>query len=634
MQSKFIQFVIYLLLSALIACGGPKQALISPAEIQSAQQSGNLLALYDKVSNMVMQNKGSAKEEAIAIQSEIAQLLTQQKKQQVAQVVAQFNQEGSSITREQLLDLKSSVQSMQQWSATDFARISPQINQMLAQINQLIATYMNVAIDPNKEPVAQILALKRAAELAGESQPETSEYQNAHKKMLAQLQSNGNTQLERRNYEQALAAAKGGLLLDANNIQFESLMSQAEAGLFENDFRKAIENGKPESAYQAVIEVSDKPIFLQLKKNMRNSIILLSNYFAGSAQKAYVSGDWVTAYVNFIKGRTIQDKLDIADKGFIQEKKYLDMLMSKVNKGNVAEGQQLILLKIIQEFDDKFPNLQNQLRKIEESIKSRAMTKLSVAAFKEIPATDSVVNSVGRRVGSKLEKILFERLGHEVTIVAQLTTEQSNPYEGLTLKVDGEVLQAAVENSTNIGKRNLRVQTGVNRTETEAYQKWVKRKRGEQPEQYIETPVMENVELTVEHILKHAIAEVAFRIIEPASGTILLTDNFVEESEFSGESINELQKGEFHQPYVRADLPSDITIMDELASKLAERLGNKLAEYLQSPENVFFQKSEDSTAQGNVKLAVEMLANAVTIGEAKGKDVSVWYEKAKRLALQ
>ncbi|WP_444994245.1 hypothetical protein [Aliikangiella sp. IMCC44359] len=634
MQERLNQILASVLLITLIACGGPNKALISSAEIDAAQRSGNLQNLYQKVSGIINESSGSTKKEAVATRSKIAQLLVKDKSNKVDQLLTQFNQNNNSVSRQQLLALQASIAPMNEWSATDYARISPKIEQAIKQLNQMINAAVSESKEEGKDRVASVMALKRAANLAGESQPEYASYQEANEKLLTVLQSEGNEGLANRMFNTAIVSAKGGLMLDPGNIQFESMLSQAQAGQFEKDFRFALESGKPESAYQAMMNVADKPIFLQLKKSMHNSIILLANYFAASAQKAYKNGNLLTAYNNFVKGRDIQDKLGISEKGFIQEKKYLDLLMTKFKKENLGLGNKQILLRTISEFDSNYPGLKTELRKINESVKDRAMTKLSVADFKEIPSQNTVVASMGRRIGRKLEKILFEKLGNELLIVTEVKGTEANAYDGLILQIDGEILQAAIETSQNTGKRSQNVQVGVNRVETEDYQKWSKRKRGEAPKQYLETPINEDVVLSVEHISKQAIAEVAFRIIEPANGSILLTDNFVKENEFSGESINELQKGDFHQPYVKADLPSDIKIMDELASVLASNLGDKLAEYLQNPEQVFYQKSLEVNAQGNKSSSVELLANAIVIAEGKGRDVKAWYELAKSQVLE
>lgn len=635
---KYTSLVLaFVILLTMLACGGGKQALISQSEINNARQSGQLSSLYNKITKIINESSGSAKKEAINLRSNIVKLLIEDKTNQVNKVLSQYNQEQReqqqfSVTRKSLNELNDSITGMQEWSATDHARLSPRINKALSQVNNQIQQLIAES-GQQQDLVASVSALEKAAKLAGEGQPEGEQFAQAREKALSQLVQQGSDSLSQRLYRGAITAAEQGLQIDPGNIQFESMLSQSQAGLFEKDFRAALEQGKPESAYQSMIEVADKPIFLQLKKSMGKSILLLANYFSGTAQKAYSAGDYYAAYQNFTKGRTIQQKLDVSKPGFIQEKQFLDLLMQRARQTDLAEGNRQSIMRVVREFDANYPGLSTDYMKLSDDVKKRALTKLSVAEFKEVPSGNSVIASVGRRVGSKLEKILFDKLGNEVQIVANIVGNQGQGYEGLALQIDGEILQAAIENTSNQGRRTQNVQTGVDRVETEEYKKWSKRKRGDAPTRYHETPKHEDVELIVEHIRKQSIAEVAFRVIEPASGNILLTDNVVKDSEFSGESINEFQKGDFHQPYVRADLPSDIKIMDDLSSELADILGDKLAKYLQSPEQVFYQKASDAKAQGDSVAAIELLANAVAISEAKGQDFSAWYAELKELAL-
>ena len=634
MLNKLISLVAVSVLSLLFACGGPNKALISQTEINAARQSGTLESLYEKASGLVNENSGSAKKSAIELRSKIARLLVEDKGRQVETVLSEMEKDDSIITRQQLLSAQQSIQEMREWSSIDYTRLNTKLERAIAAINQQIEAAISESKEDGKDQVASVLALKRAAKLAGEGQPETEMYQQANERIISQLQYQGNDGLAKRLYNSVVSAAKAGLLVDPGNIQFESMLSQGQAGLFEKDFRFALENGKPESAYQSLLTVADEPIFLQLKKSMGKSIQVLANYFANAAQIAYKKGDLLAAYNNFQKGRNIQDKLGISQKGFIQEKQFLDLVMARARQEENGEGKRQALMRVVNEFDPNYPGLKAEYLKLSDKVKNRAMTKLSVAEFKEVQSADSVVASVGRRVGSKLEKILFEQLGNEVLIVTDSVSSPEQNYQGLMLKVDGEILQVAIENSVNQGQRSQQVQTGVNRTETEEYQKWARRKRGDAPKQYDETPIVEEIVLTVEHIRKQAIAEVAFRIIEPSTGTILLTDNFVKEAEYSGESINEYQKGDFHQPYVRADLPSDIKIMDSLATELATMLGEKLGEYLSSPEQVFHHKYIEAKAQGDVAGATELLANALSIAEGKGKDTGNWFDDIKALVLQ
>ncbi|MGX5173764.1 hypothetical protein ACUR5C_07050 [Aliikangiella sp. IMCC44653] len=632
MKNQLIQLCSCLVLISLIACGGAKPAIISNAEIASAAQNNNLPSLYAKIEKVIAESSGSSKKEAINIRSKIVGLLVTQANQTLTSLKQQQANDAFSVTRKNIVDFKNYLSDMQNWSATDYARIAPQVDALLESKNQAIASLMQQS--EQAAGVAEKVNFHRqAAQLAGANEPEAKSFEEAKKTTVSQMLYVGSDALAKRLYSTAKDAAKTGLAIDAGNIQFESMLSQAQAGLFEKDFRFALENGKPESAYQAMMAVADEPIFMQLKKSMQKSILVLANYFSASAHKAYQQGDLLLAYDNFNKGRNIQRQLSVAASGFIQEKQFLDLLMQKSKQPNLNLGEKQTLLRVIAEFDPAYPGLKTESTKLLGEIKQRAMTKLSIADFKEVLTSQSALNSVGRRIGSKLERILFEQLGNEVSIVTADKLVQESTYDGLALKIDGEVLQAAIETNQSQGKRTLNVRVGTHREETEDYQDWARRKRGEAPKQYNETPIMENVELVVKHIKKLAVAEVAYRIVEPSNGSILLTDTISSERQFSGESIDELQKGEFHQAFVDGGLPSDIKIMDNLATELAQGLGKKLNAYLETPENVFYKKANEAKAKGNNSDAIEFLANAVAIAQAKGLDVNQWLTELKSLTL-
>ncbi len=629
-----ISYLLGLSLCCVVACGGPNKALITQSEIDAANQNGTLDSLYRKAEQLAAQNSGSSKEEVLSIQANIAGLLVKQKSAEVDSLLSKQQAPDAVVTRSQLLAAKESIAPMQQWSATSFTRNQIKLDKAIQTVDGKIKGIVDKSEEPGVDRVDRLLILKEAATWAGEGQPETVSYQKALKQALEQYLYQGNDSLSKHLYGTALEAAKSGLALDPGNVQFESMQSQAQAGLFEKDFRFALEQGKPESAYQSFLNVVEQPIFLQLKKTMGKSIRLLANYFAGAAAQKLQHGNLDAAYEDLLKGRNIQQQLGDSNQGFIQEKPFLDQVYKRAKNPNTGVGKRQALLRVINEFDAKYPGLSSEYLKLSEAIKNRALTKLSVDSFKEVMTSDPVTASVGRRIGSKLEKILFDKLGNEVLIVTEAKTDSELAYQGLALKVDGEVLQAAIESKVNKGQRSKRVQTGVNRTETEEYTSWARRKRGEAPTRYNESPIMEDVILTVEHISKTAIAEVAFRIVEPASGKILLTDSFVRDGKYQGETINELQRGDFKQPYVPADLPSDIKIMDGLATELADTLGEKLGDYLKNSEQVFYHKFTEAKAKNDTNAAVELLANALLIAQGKSLDMPEWEKELKLLSLK
>lgn len=621
----------------LVSCGGAKKALLSPSDIAGAQKNGTLNVLYNEMADTVNQSSGSTKKEASALKSQIAKLLVGEKVSAVNEMLGRQKSNPSSVSRASLLALQQSISEMSRWSQADYAKVSPKVSQAIERVNKKIELAMVSSQKTDVSSVEKVLALEKAAELAGQGQPEEKQYVEAYDNLRGALLVQGNKALNNRRYDEVFKAAREGLKIEPESVQFNSMLSQGQSGLFETDFRQAIENGKPETAYQSLLAVVDKPMFKQIKKSMYSSIYVLANYFANSAQKFYKKGQLNAAYIALLKGRDVQAKLGV-QQGFIQEKAFLDKLMLKAKKAGDKHGQKFALLRTIQELDANYPSLAKELTHSRTLVKKRALTKLFIAEFKEIGSQSSAVSSMGRRMAKKLEKILFSNLGNEVVVVTSLSPPSAKSYDGLSLKVEGEVLQAAVESSSNSGRRLKLVQTSVNRVETEDYQDWSKGKNGPAPKQYHETPVKEQVELIVEHIQKQAVAEVFFRLIESGNDTILVADNIVKESQFKGESIQEFQKGDFHQPYISADLPSDIKALDRLSSALAAQMGEKLGRYLKSPEQIFSQKFKEAKARGQKAVAVELLANAVVLGEsqpdARPIGLEAWYEALKSMALE
>lgn len=633
MRKNSMSLLLSVVFVGVIACGGGKKVLISQAEIDNAEANGTLSSLYQKTVKLAAETSGSDKKESLSLQSKIAAILVKNKTQDIKEVLNLLQQDPKSVSRQKLIEVQSSLLPMKQWSETDYLSLNTQLDTALSTVNDKINTLLQKS-QQETNLVASIFALEEGAKLAGNNQPETANYQEQFQQAKIKLLDQGAEAMNQRAFKDAIDLANQGLLLEPGNVQFDSLLSQSQAGLFEKDFRFALENGKPELAYLSLLDVAEKPIFLQLKKSMSSSISLLSNYFANNAQSAYQKGELLAAYVSFQKGRTIQDKLDISQKGFVQEKAFVDLLINQSNEEGINIGRKHALLRIAKEFDSSYPGLEAEYNKLSEAIKNRAMTKLSIAEFKEVLSSDSIAASVGRRISSKLEKILFERLGEEVLIVVDLSEQANDGFSGLALKIEGEVLQAAIEESSNQGKRSINVQTGIQQVETEEYLQWSKRKRGEAPVRYQEKPLMEDIILSIEHIQKQGIAEVAFRIVEPKTGKILLTNNFVKESEFKGESTNEYQKGDFHQRYVRADLPSNIKIMDNLATELATQLGDTLGNYLANPEKIFYQKYQEKNLEEDKLAATELLSNALLISESKKQNIVPWYNELKELVLQ
>jgi len=605
-----IASAIFILL--LLACGGAKKVMVSSADISRAESNGTLEQLYRKVGITIEESSGSSKKDAISIQSQIVNRIVATYQNSVANKLSDKTALGL-VTRQNLNQVLSEIRSMKNWDQSAYANTKQQVDEQLSLTNAAIDKANQSAKENKGQLDVSLKFLKQASLLAGENESETTHYQEVRKSSLETLSKDGRTAFERRMFNIAIQKANTGLKIDAGNIQFESLLAQAETSLFKQKFDEALQNGKPEVAYSALLDVANKPIMLQIKKNMGSNILLLANYFAGNAQQSYLKGDFYLAYNEFLRGRDIQNKLSASNKGFIQEKAFLDLLKKETLKDKNNFGKNYALLQIIKEFDDSYPTLNEALLTDIEKITARSTTKIAISPFSEVTSANSVVASVGRRIASKLEKILFSGLKDEILVVTDINKADSQDYSGPHYQINGEVLQAAIETNRSQARRSKNVQTGINKVETEEYIKWKKRSKGDAPVRYLESAIMEDVILSLEHIRKLAVVELDYKIISPISQKVLVTNNLNKESNFKGTTTQEFQKGMFLQEYIQADLPSDIKIMDNLATEISVELGEKLTSYLTGIEKAFYSESAKSLGKGEKLASIELLANAIVI---------------------
>ena len=406
MKIKLTQLIILFFLTSIIACGG-KKVLISQTDIDAAKNSGKLEALYDKTSKLLKETSGTDRKKLISIRGQIVNLLFQDKAKLVDKVLSEKTRYGL-VDKASLIHLSVEIEKTRPWELSSYdnlkQRINPEIEKTQNEINIVNQTLNQELLNI----VERMKLLEKLSELGGVNSEEENNYQSELAKQIEALSANGRDAYNKRMYSIAADSANKGLAIDPGNIQFESLLSQSNAALFEQNFRSAMENGKPELAFQALKDIADKPLMLQIKKKMKASISLLANYFASNAQTKYRNNQLLSAYEEFKRGREIQRLLSSSSIGFVQEKQFLDLLIKKYDSQTDKTGARFALLKIIQEFDEKYPMLDERLKTEFDKIAERATTKIQVSEFKELASPQPVISSVGRRVSNKLEKILFE----------------------------------------------------------------------------------------------------------------------------------------------------------------------------------------------------------------------------------
>ena len=632
MKNIIIQFVVVIFFSSILACGGGNKTYITQSDIDKASTDGTLSQLHDEASGYIKQARGSTKSTLIAQRKQIRSLLISKLKSDIDQMIDNEKKDALLVSRVMVMTKQQEVAEIKPWSESEFNEMSGKLSKLQKAVNRNVAKALGESKKPGLSKTDKILKLESAAIMAGEGQPEQLNYKSVLDRALAQYMFSAKDGLKKKLYSITIRSSQSALAIDSDNQAFQDLLSQALEGRFEKDFNFAIENKKPESAYNSLMQVVNDPVFEKIKNTKKAKISILATYFSNNARTYYTRNDLVNAYENFKKSRFINEKLGLSNSNTANENNFLRLVMQKARVTGSA-GKKFGLLSLINDFDPNYPSLASEYNMQAFKINQRARTKVNIDDYKEVVTSNAIVASFGRRVSRKLERLLRVEMGNLLTISRSVSSTGQNSLNGLSLNLSGEILQAAIVESRSKGSRNQSVATKVNRVETNEYKKWKKRKKGDAPKQYDETPIYENVVINVDNIRKQTIAEIEYKIVDAISGKTLMFDTMVVEDEFNGESINAFSKGEFFQPYVRADMPSDIKIMDMLSTDLAERLMQKLATYLKNPQDIYYQEFS-AIRHTNKALAVEYLANAVAIAKAKGEESAEWRDELHSMALK
>lgn len=634
MNKNISNSLISLVLVSLVACGGANKELIGMSDVEAAQKSGTLASLYKKTETQKNDASKSEIQSLTQIQSEIIRLVYSEKSQLIDSTLGKKNEYNlNDLTT--LDKLSTEIKDLQGWDQNSYNKLLAEINKERVLTQQEISLAKEFSGEYLTDLVKRFEYLKKSAVLSGLDSAEMSEYQLELDKSLQQLSLQGRESYKNRMFNMALSKGQVGLTLDPGNLQFESLVEQSTASLFEQDFRAALENGKPDDAYNALVSISEKPTLQKIKKKMESSIILLANYFANNAKASYQKNEWESAFSAFEKGRNIQSMLGRQSAGFIQEKTFADLLMKKAATLDNQPGVQYGIYTAVLELDPGYPEIKIKRQAIKNKLVERAKSNIFIAPFDEVESTNSVITSVGKRVRRDVEKQLEKKLNQQLGIVTSISDGEINTLpNGPLLKIEGDILQAAIEASNYQGQKSINVQTGISKIETAEYIKWKKRKRGEPPVQFLEQPIMEDVIIKTEHLKKIAVIEATFKLSSVNSTKFLLSDSVTKKSVNKGDVIQEFEKGSYHQPYVESSMPSDIQVIDDLAKEISAEMAVLLVNYLANAEMAYYKKYQQLLTQEQQPLATEVLANAVVLSDDGSSTKSVWLVELRNRALK
>ena len=419
----------------------------------------------------------------------------------------------------------------------------------------------------------------------------------------------------------------------------EELVS-VSAKIYESDYFKALGDGMVDVAFDVFVKMSESKNFDAIKTKLAPVSKKMVEYFLAEADESVKSAANLSqSYRWYNKAGVVSKTLGFKQKSIAGHDKLVDQLHKKYLALMEADQPTIAyaFLHYIKEFRPLYKGLRQKLNETEEKVRSVAIKRLSITSLEGAQGYGDVISS-------KVTQHLFNNVANDIRIVEREKYEDiqreraisgdSANLSAVDLIVTGSILEAKVDKTEQIGKKTIRAVVGKETIPNTAYIKWLElgskdRKNIEKPAETISVDREENIPVKVTNHRKVGIFSVSYRLVDAKNGRVLYPHSITEEKEHKGTSREGVEMGDFKLPFELADLPSDVKILDNLATLVSSEIGKSLVEKLKDQEKRYLAEAEVFKKDDSCAQQSDRLAKALVILDAKGletKEVFAEYQ--------
>lgn len=632
----------------LAGCAGPA-VVVPPDQVQAARQSGSLANLYSqqkqKLAPLNPKSQGylTGKAQLDDIGRQLADTLEQSLQQELAQ-----NTGAAGLTPLPVVQsVTQRLAPMQEWDSARYQKLQTDFNERLAKtqtrIQELQASIGRLG---DSEMAKRMTLLDDLTKLTGDNR-----YQQERQDVLANLRRRAEDALKNEQYGEAKAALQALQQVTPEDKSVGQQLLQADAKLFEKKFWDALGEGKLDEAYTQFTSLAATPEFGEVIKRVNRSTDDMVAYFIAQADVASNEGDVGKAYRYFSQAIDIRNKVHTdTSETPPQVTAFLDRIREHADKAQKAGqiGVALGSLKVLEEFGGTSSALRPQLRATNDAILSRAMRKVSTAAF-VTPTGDS---EFGGAVAARVTQFLFEKIPNDIRIIerdqfqAILREKELSSGKGNTPSVLSTAdyliqgkLESRVDTTEKQHKKTMRVVTEKMTVANPDYAQWLQlpeasRKNVTEPPRTVPQDRREDITVNYTLVRKVGIISASYRLIEANTGKVAYTDSYTAKEEHSDEGNDGIELGDFRLAASLPNLPSDNEILNQLVDKISTTIGDKLVQKLANQEVGYVQLAERYADENDYANAAEQMANAYSIAQEKQQESTNMLKNLKRYAMQ
>jgi hypothetical protein len=630
MKSRFNPLVpamsLVLGLSVLTACAPAPVVTVTDEQINAAQDAGELERLYRDTALQLAAFDRQSRPEDFARLDAIGKQLASVKAAQVRARMQRFALSEDLIPMNILAEAAADAEQIRGWNTAIGDALSNEISlareASQAAFDEARNRQAALPADAHRERLA---VLEEMAAVSGDPS-----YENQRAALVQSLAQQAAAAQEAENLEQAKE------LLDAlpDNADTRQQRAEVDRRLFEKRFNKALADNRPDEAYQHFAALAAAPNWNDIKPDMREIGQVMIDYFTALGSDATGKGQLADAKRWLLQASHMAAALglDAPREAFNPFVDKVKALASKARNSGKRPAQELGLLYLVDQLQPGRGDVTGRINELQNAIAAIAPREVSTTAFRD-PSGDY---KFGDKIAAGITQYLFKSIPQDVRIIEReqyeaIKREQdlrgASSLTSVDYLITGSVLEAKVEDTQQKNRRTMRVVTETGTRPNPAYLEWLKLTESQQdrikaPAETESYETREDVSINVTIHRKVGIFSVSYRLIDAHSGKVIFPDSVTESIEFSDESTEGVQLGDFTLDFKLADLPSDVEILNELAAKISEEIGGKLTERLSRQEEAYASSATAAASEGHYLKATELMARAEAIALRKGLDAS------------
>lgn len=630
--------------SLLVACGNNIKP-VTDADIQAAKSNSELVELYQKLQADLKKTPDNATLKASV--EKVGQALAMRKFSKLRADLDQQRDSDGLISVNEQNALSAELEDLKHWDAKAYTAANQLLSDEQSKRETKIAQLQQLL---NDTPISNLSLHFSTSDAIYALDEDVDTLQQRHRDIVAK----GLQQADNWHNNAEYGKAEQLLVTLSKHSESPEITEKLENSRFKaklQSLKGYQEQGDVDSIYYVISGLAESYTDKRYQLQLRPFAVELSQYYNLMAQSALAEQNLQQAYDQLQRVSTLSTFVPAEERDISVLSEFLSEVY--VLARDAFDGDQPALsfayLSVMEDFNPMTPEQASMKEQASKILYDQSVLKLAATQF------DSPSNAPG--LGAMITASLVEhfvntdrkdiRILERDSIDSVLKEQEIKALqEGGEINlstadflVQGAVVEANVDESTQKTQKTKRVVTDVKEIPNPEFKRWQElseeaRKREEKPSKTLEEEIKENVSFTVTELRKLGSVTASFRIINPANAKLLHAETLALEEKHSGTNVEGMEIGLFKQEAQTANLPANNRILRNLTQSQAEQIASKLVEKLQNPEERYLEQALAQREVGNTRGAVTELGKAIMMKQAKEQPAREQLEMLKSLALQ